>query len=115
MCSSFRVCLSGPVREKGWVDVWSQTNLKTGPADRFENGKSPDRMKVAPKHPVLSVCFLLSFAKLESTRRQTSVKNSKLQVPGAGRFSEPLLRARRCLMCRVVRQRYTIQALRVQV
>lgn len=83
MCSSFRVCLSGPVREKGWVDVWSQTNLKMGPADRFKNGRSPDRMKVAPKQPVLSVfCFPLQSWRAQEDRLMLRTRSYKCLVQG---------------------------------
>lgn len=55
-------------------------------ADRFKKWKVA-RVKMVPKHPILSVCFLLSFPKLENTGRQTSVMNCKFQGPGVGRLS----------------------------
>lgn len=88
--------------------------FKMEPADRVKNGKKPDRAKVVPKCLAL-VCFLLSLAKLENARRQASVMNCKFKKPGARRISEPLLWARHCLMCRVVRKRDTVQPLRAQV
>lgn len=56
------------------------------PVDRFKKWKVAG-VQVVPKHPAPSVCFLLSFPKLENTGRQTSVTNCKFQEPDAGRLS----------------------------
>lgn len=88
--------------------------FKMEPADGVKNGKKPDRVKGVPKC-LAFVCFLLSLAKLGNTRRQTSVVNCTFKNPGARSISEPLLWARHCLVCRVVRKRDTVQPLRAQV